>query len=163
MKIISIHDCDKNKIDNFNCGNEGLNKYFKKYAYLNDSSNIGKTFVLIDNDIIIAFYTLSSASIEYNDLSSDYKKKLPKYPIPCLRLARFAVDVRYQNHHYGHYLIKDVFLKVLLISKNTGVLFLLVDSKPESKSFYLKFGFESLPKRELTLLLGIETIRKALS
>lgn len=163
MKIISIHECDKESINCFNCGNNDLNRYFIKHAYENDKNNIGKTFVLIEDKTIIGFYTLSAASIEYNDLSLEYKNKLPKYPIPCMRLARFAIDIKYQNKNYGHYLIKDAFLKTVLISKNTGVLFLIVDSKPNSKKFYLKFGFKSLPLKDSTLILEIETIRNAIS
>jgi len=158
MKIVSIKKSNANDIKSFDCGIVKLNNYFSNYALYNDRNNIGKTFVLYSQKELIGFYTLSSASFSYNDLSEEYKKKLPKYPIPCIRIARLAIDIRYQNKGYGHFLIKDIFKRIYTISKHTGISFILVDSKESSLSFYSKFGFTVLPHSKLTMVLPITTL-----
>lgn len=163
MNIVSLKECCKKEINCFDCGVKELNNYFINYAKQNENNNIGRTFVLKDNGRILGFYTLCTSSIAQNELPTKYQKLLPKYPIPCIRLARLAVDKHHQNNFYGHILLKDAFTKILVISKKVGISFVLVDAKPTSKKFYLKFGFISIPKNELTMILPLETIILALN
>lgn len=158
MKIISIQESNKKDIIFFDSGIKELNDYFVNYALFNDINNIGKTFILYDDNNLIGFYTLSNASISINEIPDTYKSKLPKYPIPCIRIARLAIDKKYQNKGYGRLLLKDAFIKTLAISKKSGLCFVVVDSKPSSKNYYKKFGFTSSKNKELTLLLPIKTL-----
>jgi len=161
MKIISIQDCDIDDINFFDCGNLELNKYFKEYAFNNDKNNIGKTFIMKERHKIIGFYTLSSAQLEYRNLSHKLRKSLPRYPIPCIRIARLAIDKNYQRKGYGKILIKDALIRILSISRETGVYFVLVDAKKEAKGFYERLSFEAMPNQQSTYIISIQTIIKA--
>jgi len=161
MTIKSIQDCSKHQINKFSCGNYDLDEYLLKYATVNDENNIGKTFVLFDKNIILGFYTLANMHLDVRELSFEIRKNLPRYPAPSIRIARFAININYQHKGYGLKLIKDAFIRILSISKDTAIKFVVVDAKKESKEFYTKLSFVSLPKNELTLVLPIDIIKAA--
>ena len=147
----------------FDCGNEDLNIYFQKYAAPNDVVNISKSFVCFDGDkkSIIGFYTLCAANIINANLPDDLKRSLPKYPYPCVRIARLGVDKKYQKQNYGKALLKDAFLRIINASSSIGVYGVLVDSKEESRIFYEHFGFIKLNSTGLEYFLPLSTIIEA--
>jgi GNAT superfamily N-acetyltransferase len=162
MKIIPINEINKEDIDSFDCGVEALNDFFRKYAIQNDRKNIGKTFVCSNEKEIVGFYTLSNAQIAFNDLSGSLAKGLPRYPIPCIRIARLAVDKKYQKEGCGSFLLRDALLRIVNLSFQTGIYFVIVDAKESSKKFYEHYGFIKLEGADLTYLLKVETIKRAL-
>ena len=160
--IESILDYLKNhKIGDFDCGNKSLNDYLTKYAHQNELKNLSRTYLFIDNNEVIGYITLCNAQMDFNELPDKIVNKIPKYPIPCVRIARLAVDKKHQQNGIGKQLLSFGFKKVLLISNSVGVKLIVVDAKPESKTFYEKYGFISLPKNNLTYFLPIETILQA--
>ena len=82
--------------------------------------------------------------------------------IPCIRIARLAVDLKYQRNGNGTFLLRDALLRIVNLSYQTGVYFLIFDAKETSKDFYEHYGFIKLNNVELTYLLPIETIKKAI-
>jgi len=158
MKLVSIRDLDSTLIDSFSCGNNDLDKFFHKFAKQNDSNGYGKTYCLIEENNILGFFTLCSASIKYNELDEGVTKNSPKYPIPCIRIARLAVNKDEQHLGYGKELLKQAFLKIIAASLSIGVKFILVDSKEESKGFYEHYGFIKVVDSETTYFMNIETL-----
>ena len=53
-------------------------------------------------------------------------------------------------------------LLIVNLSYQTGVYFVIVDTKETSKDFYEHYGFIKLNNVELTYLLPVETIKKAI-
>ena len=147
-------------LETFDCGNDELNNYLKKYASFNDYRNISKTFVSMDGETVTGFVTLCTASLEFKELPKNYNK-LPKYPIPAVRIARLAVDKKYQRKGIGKTLMGYAFKKIILASLSVGIKFVIVDAKEKAKSFYEKFGFVPLPQNKNTYLLPIEQIVQA--
>lgn len=162
MRIVSIQECSKKELSLFSCGNEKLDKYLKEFATKNDKSGYGKTFVLIDNKEIIGYYTLSTASITFDEMDEEYKKYNPRYPIPSVRIARLAINKNKQNKGYGKLLLKDAFLRIADVSNIVGVKLVIVDAKESSISFYTQFGFEKLKESSLTFFLPIDVLLKAI-
>lgn len=162
MKIVPVKEVNRAGIASFDCGIDVLNSFLQKYALQNDRKNIGKTFVCIDGDNIMGFYTLSNAQIAFDELSPSLAKGLPKYPIPCIRIARLAVDLKYQNGGNGSFLLRDALLRIVNLSYQTGICFVIVDAKETSKDFYEHYGFVQLNNTDLTCLLPVETIRRAI-
>ena len=162
ISLISDYQND-NSIEEFDCGNEELNTYFKKYALQNHNNNISKTYLCIDidNDIVAGYVTLCAASLEAISLPKDYKN-LPRYPIPAIRIARLAIDKKYQRQHIGKSLLSFALKKIVVASLNIGIKFALVDAKEESKSFYEKYGFIPLADKPLSYIMPIEQIAKAI-
>ena len=164
MIVVPIQNITDRRIFRFfDCGNEDLNIYFQKYAAPNDVVNISKSFVCFDDDkkSIIGFYTLCAANIINANLPDDLKRSLPKYPCPCVRIARLGVDKKYQKQNYGKALLKDAFLRIINASSSIGVYGVLVDSKEESRTFYEHFGFIKLNSTGLEYFLPLSTIIEA--
>ena len=162
--LLSIKDIeDKSKLKKFDCGKKELNEFFSHYALKNDILGIGKTFVGIDyNKNVIGYFTLASAQVVFSDIPNEYSISLPKYPIPALRIARFAVSRALQGKGIGKWMMSIALKKVIQVSEITGLYLVIVDAKETSKSFYEHFGFTPLSGNELSYFLPVETIRKAI-
>ena len=160
--IKSILDYLKeHKIGDFDCGNKSLNDYLTKYAHQNELKNLSRTYLYVNEEHVVGYITLCNAQLDFNELPDKIANKMPKYPIPCVRIARLAVDKRFQHTGIGKQLLSFSFKKILLVSNNVGVKLIVVDAKPESETFYKKYGFVSLPMNNLTYFLPIETILQA--
>lgn len=164
VKLVSITKLSsKSELKKFDCGTEPLNIYLSRFALKNDSLGIGKTFLaLTDENKIAGYITLSTAQILYEQLPSDFSNKIPKYPIPSLRIGRLAVSKNFQKKGIGKWLLKQAFLKALQIAELTGLFVIVVDAKEESKSFYEQFGFIPLTENGSTYFLLMDTVRKAI-
>ena len=102
----------------FSCGNYELDIFFQKFASQNQFKHyIGSTYVALLNHKIVAFATISASSIRVEKLPIQYIKKLPNYPLPVLRISRFAVDTTYQNKGIAKSLLKFI-LKLSIEQKN---------------------------------------------
>ena len=148
--------------DFFDCGEEKLNEYLKKYARQNELRNISRTFLLLNNFEVMGYYTLSTAEISWNSISNKIRKGLPKYPIPSLRIARLAIDKKHQKKGFGKLLVKSIFLKALAISEEVGLHFIIVEPKEESIGFYELYGFKQISDSSKTMVLSLATIKKAI-
>ena len=162
MTLDTIQNVSKEELDSFSCGNKDLDNFFKKYAIGNDSNGYGKTFIVRDKNELIGFFTLCSASIKFEEFPSDGTSKLPRYPIPCIRIARLAVQKRKQGNGFGKELLKFAFLRILNVSSTIGIRLIVVDAKETSTTFYEKYGFQKLLNNKLTYYLPIETLKKAI-
>lgn len=149
----------------FDCGSTVLNDYFRLYAFKNDRLSIGKTFVAVREDAAVAGYmTLASAQIEADTLPDAARSKLPRYPVPAFRIAKLAVDSRFQGQGVGAWLLKSAFEKAISVSTSVGLYAILVDAiDGKAKSFYQKYGFIAFTERPLTLFLPLATVIQALS
>jgi len=87
------------KKDNFDCGIEKLNEFLKQFAYQNQNRYyIGTTYVICnDNNEIMAFITLTVSAINKKEINA-FK---PYKELPVLRIARSAVDKRFQRQGLG--------------------------------------------------------------
>ena len=161
MKVVSIQECSNKEFDSFSCGIEKLDRYLKEFAKRNDDKGYGKTYVLKDEEKVCGYFTLATASICFENMADDYIKSNPKYPIPCIRLARLAIRKEEQGKGLGKKLLTDAFLRVIDVSKTVAVKLIIVDAKESSVSFYTQYGFEQLKNGSLTYFLPIEVLLKA--
>ncbi|MFH1810573.1 MAG: GNAT family N-acetyltransferase [Pseudomonadota bacterium] len=129
----------------FASGNAELDLFFKQYAGQNQFRlHIGITYVAVQGARILGFATVSSGSIEIDDLPRTEVRRLPRYPIPVLRLARLAVDGTAQGLGVGKLLLRTVLQIALSQRDSTGCLGVVVDAKPEAVDFYTRYGFVPL-------------------
>ena len=128
--------------EHFDCGESELNIFFKKFASQNQYKHyIGSTYVAVLENTIIGFVTISASSIKIDDYEN-IKQKLPKYPLPVLRLSRLAIDKNFQNKGVGKELLKFVLQLSLEQKEKFGSIGVVLDAKNDSVSFYEQFGFE---------------------
>ena len=111
---------------------------------------------------IEGYFTLATAQVAFEEIPDDFKGKLPKYPIPALRIARLAVSKDSQGKGIGRWLLAQAFIKAVQVADVTGLYFIIVDAKESSKSFYEHYGFQKLYNKELCYFILAETVRKAI-
>lgn len=146
--------------DKFDCGEQSLNEFLKKYARQNSEKGFGRTFVAVlpDETDVLGYYTISSGSISFEIVP----EKLPRYPIPTVHLGRLATDVKLRGQGLGELLLIDALERTVLVAAELGVyaveLYALTDN---AKRFYLKYGFVALTDDEKHLYLPIETLKKS--
>jgi len=95
---------------NFRSGNTDLDRFFARYAGQNQfRHHIGTTYVAVEDDLSKGFVTVSASHIEIDQIPDSWKKRLPAYPLPVLRLARLAVDESARGWGIGSLLLRAVF------------------------------------------------------
>lgn len=159
MKLESILNVNSKLINNFSCGQKDLDLFLKKHAYTNDKNGYGKTYLLCNSNNVLGFFTLSAAQISFDEFPLN--AKIPKYPLPAIRIARLGVNILFQHKGYGKMLLKEAFLKILEIKDRVGIKLIIVDAKDESISFYQKFGFDFLLTKSNTMYLLLDTLTDA--
>lgn len=158
LRVEPITKAHKRKA--FVCKKASLAKYLHQHARQNDESNIAKSFVAVDdNNIVHGYYSLSSASIDFEELPKDISKRLPQYPIPAALIAKLAVEKNSEGQGLGARLLIDALQRIVTTSEDVAVKVVLVDAIDEdAKRYYLRFGFIELPGHDLKLFLPIETV-----
>ena len=162
MILEPISSVETGQINNFTCGNKDLDRFLKCYALENDNNGYGKTFLLLDEKEVVGFFTLCSTSIAFKDFPGELSQNLPRYPIPCIKIARLAVSKSRQGIGIGKELLKQAFIKILNVSLTVGIRLIVVDAKETSASFYEQYGFERLSTDSLSYYLSIDTLKKAI-
>jgi len=127
----------------FHSGNEDLDRFFARYAGQSQfRHHIGTTYVAIAPEGAIAgFARVSASEISPASMPAPKRKRLPKYPVPVLRLARLAVDDGYEGQGIGSLLLRAVFEIAARMADDMGCIGVVVDAKPEAVAFYDKLGF----------------------
>ena len=165
LKLVSCKEIGpKSALKNFDCQVEVLNEFLARYAVKNDQLGIGKTFLaLTENNQVAGYFTLATAQVAFQEIPDEDKVKLPKYPIPALRIARLAVDKTFQGQGIGKWLLKQAFIKAVQVADVTGLYFIIVDAKESSKTFYEHYGFHKFLDKDLSYFILVDTVRRAMT
>jgi GNAT superfamily N-acetyltransferase len=133
----------------FRSGNPDLDRFLQRCAAQNQFKHyVGTTYVAEDAGVILGFVTVTASAIEVDDLPVALRRRLPRYPLPVLRVARMAVDVTAQGRGVGKTLLSFAFRLALSLRDELRCIGIAVDAKDEAKPFYQKLGFEPLPVDE---------------
>lgn len=148
------HDCAA-----FDCGSLELNDYLRRRATQDRRRNLTQIYVLVDSEaptLVLGYYTLSAAQVEVNQLSEAERRKLPRYPIPCFRMGRFAVQESTQGRGLGKQLLGCAVDRCLQARKEVAAYAIVVDAKDDNaQSFYEHFGFTRFSDKPLSLYLPL--------
>lgn len=150
----------------FDCGEEALNEFLRRYARKSHELGGAKTFLAIRDDnqeTVLGFYSLCPASVEYARTPKILKRGLARYDVPAFRLARLAVDRSVQGQGLGGQLLLVAGRRCLLVSAEVGGVALLIDAKNEKVArWYARYGAIPLLDAPLSLVLPLATIEAAL-
>ena len=150
----------------FDCGEEELNEFLRRYARKSHDKGGAKTFLAIDdgdNITILGFYSLSPASVEYARTPEIVKRGLARHDVPGFRLARLAVDRKRQGQGIGGQLLLAAGRRCLMAAAEVGGVVLVIDAKNEKVAdWYVSYGAVPLLDAPLSLLLPLATIEVAL-
>ena len=150
----------------FDCGEEALNEFLRRYARKSHERGGAKTFLAIDDagdKTIVGFYSLSPASVDYIRTPEIIRRGLARYDVPGFRLARLAVDRRWQGRGIGGQLLLAAGRRCLWAASQVGGVVLVIDAKNERvAAWYAGYGAVPLLDAPLTLLLPLATVEAAL-
>jgi len=126
----------------FHSGDESLDRFFHRYAGQNQFRHyLGVTYVAIDADRVLGFVTVAPRHVDIEELPERARKKLPRYPVPVLGLARLAVDESAQSMGIGSQLLRFVLKLAAKLADEVGCAGVVVDAKAGAMDFYTKYGF----------------------
>jgi GNAT superfamily N-acetyltransferase len=126
----------------FRCGDEALDRFFQRYAGQNQFRHyLGATYVAVDSGRVLGFATVAPRHVDIEDLPEGARKRLPRYPVPVLGLARLAVDRSAQSMGLGRQLLRFVLELAAKMAEEVGCAGVVVDAKPAAVDFYARYGF----------------------
>lgn len=145
----------QHSLDAFDCGESVLNDWLKLRAIDNDQRGASRTFVVHQENSVIAYYSLATGGVALEVAPGKIKRNMPN-PIPVMVLGRLAVDKAWHGAGLGRGLLKDAVLRTLRVAQDAGIRALLVHALSDSaKLFYQRYGFIESPLTPMTLLFAI--------
>lgn len=153
----------------FEAGEPSITRYLRRYARQNQDLGLGVTYVVTTMDEpeekskrpVLGYYTISSGEVATEDVPEQERTHLPRYPVPVIRLGRLGVDQSMQGQGLGELLLVDALKRSGRIAEGIGAYAVEVDAlNDEARSFYQRFGFESLEDDKDHLYLPIVTAQK---
>ena len=144
-------DTDYN-VDSFDCGDSDLNDFLKYDALFFSEKRIANTYIVEENGIIIAYFSLLNDKVSRLDATGSSWKHLKKlFPrskhfssYPAIKIGRLAVDLKYEGQGIGKELMKQIKESIAKGSKISAFRFLTVDAYLSAVPFYEKNGFKML-------------------
>src|SRR3546814_1964904 len=113
--LISALD-GRHETSGFHCGVPSLDNYLHKQSNQDVKRRISRVFVAttpVNPHIIGGYYTLSTLSIELDQLPDRIARKLPRHPIPAALLGRLAVDQQARGNGVGRMLLVNAIRRTL--------------------------------------------------
>jgi GNAT superfamily N-acetyltransferase len=151
------------KIDDFDCGQEALNRFLIRNALQNQQSEGSQTYVALAGDKVVGYYTLVVGEVAFESAHDRLTKGLARHPVPIMLLARLAIETSWQGKGLGSGLLKDAMQRTVQAADIAGIRAFAVHAKDdEAKSFYEHFGFTPLPSDAYHLFRLLKDIRAAL-
>lgn len=146
----------------FDCGEPALNAWLQQRA-LKNQSRFSRTYVVCDNDRVVAYVCISAGSVEREAVPGKVRRNAPD-PVPVAVIGRLAVCRTYQGRGLGGDLLADALRRIVTAAQTIGIGAVLVQAKDEkAKRFYLRCAeFLEYPADSRTLFLSIETVDEAL-
>jgi GNAT superfamily N-acetyltransferase len=150
-------------LESFVSGAADLDDWFVRFAWENQQANNAVTYVAVDDPgSVLGFYSITMCGVGKTDVPPKLAKARPA-SVPCVLLARLAVNSRAQNQGVGRKLLLDAFKRTVLLSSSIGAAVLLIHCRDEqAKAFYLaQSEFYESPTDPMHLLISIKDIKRA--
>lgn len=148
----------------FSCGKLPLDNYILVNATKDVKIGACTCFVIInDEEEVLAYYTLSTESIQKDDAPEDYTKSVKYDSIPVILLGRLAVDNSVKGQGYGRFMLIEALKRSVNVAKeHIGAVAVIVDPiDEEAISYYAKYEFTLLPDSG-RMFMSIKKIEEAL-
>jgi GNAT superfamily N-acetyltransferase len=144
----------------FDCGDEDLNQYFRRFAHRNNKKRIAVTFVATDPEDasrVLGYFSLCPAQIKHGDAPDEFKALFPRYPITGYRLARLATAQELHGQGLGSQLLIAAGKQALKSAEIIGGCLLFIDAKDaDAADWYKRRGATPLPDNPLQLVIPLQ-------
>jgi predicted GNAT family N-acyltransferase len=161
---ISLLDSRTHVRSSFCCGEDSLDTYIRKQASQDLKKRVSTVFVLIDDPEmnVLAYYTLSSYTVDVAALEEGFAKRLPRYPaLPATLLGRLAVDNDQKGKRFGELLLIDALKKSLDTAMQVASLAVIAEAWDErALNFYTKYGFKQFNQEPRKLYFPMRSIEE---
>lgn len=138
----------KDKIKNFYCGNDALDKFIQHDALSSDKYEDYRTYVFVLKDQIIGYFALSAKGMTMS-IGPQY------FNMPAIELSYFALDEQYHHIYYDEEAEKDndrfylsdvLLIKILTYIKEkiyplVGIRYITLYSVPLAEDLYRRNDF----------------------
>lgn len=143
----------------FDRGAAELDDWLARFAWQNQRANNAVTYVSVLDGRVVGYYAIAVAGVGSDDAPPGVRKNAPRQ-VPCLLLARLAVDRSVHGRGLGRGLLADALRRTVGLAESVGLRALLVHARDqEAKAFYLaQAEFLESPTDPLHLLLPITVI-----
>jgi len=151
-------------LEQFDWGAASLNDWLRKRALRNQASGASRTFVVCDDDRVIAYSALSSSAVALDSATGRLRQNMPD-PVPVVVLGRLAVDVGFQGRGLGRGLIQDAGRRVLQAADEIGIRGGIMHAIDDNaKPFYQRLGFDVSPldPNPMTLMINLADLKASL-
>jgi GNAT superfamily N-acetyltransferase len=155
-KLAKDHDLSR-----FDCGNEALNIWLKRFAWINVQNDAARVYVAHRRDrVVVGYHALTAGSVSRAEAPERIGHGLAAHPIGVVVLGRLAVDRVLQGKGLGASLLQDSLLRVQQAAETVGIRAVLVQAiDAAARTFYLRFGFSPSPIDEMRLMLLMKDLR----
>lgn len=131
------------QIDDFDCGQDALNSFLKRYALQAQQGGASRTYLALEAQTVIGFYSLAVGQIEHDQAPERLIKGQARHPVPVMIMARMAVGLKRQGQGIGAELLQDAMLRTLAAADIAGIRALAVHAKNDAaRAFYEQFDFQ---------------------
>jgi GNAT superfamily N-acetyltransferase len=150
-------------VDDFDCGQEALNRFLIRYAFANQQAGAAQTYLGLSDASVVGFYSLAVGQVAYADAPQRLSKGLARHPVPIMLLARLAVRTGWQGRGIGGGLLKDALRRTLNAADIAGIRAFAVHAKDEAaRAFYEHFDFLPSPTDPMHLFVLLKDLRHIL-
>jgi GNAT superfamily N-acetyltransferase len=151
-------------VEMFDCGQEPLNRYLKRFALANQRASTAQTYLGLAEANVVGFYTLVVGETSYEDAPERLAKGLARHPIPIMLLARLAISLSWQGQGLGAGLLKDAMRRTLQAADIAGIRAFAVHAKDDKVvAFYRHFDFLPSPTDPLHLFILLKDLKAILT
>jgi len=150
----------RHAVDDFDCGNDALNRFLKRHALQSELAGASRTYVALADAEIAGYYTLVVGQVEHAAAPERLKKGLARHPVPIMLLARLAIATHWQGKRLGAGLLKDAMLRTLHAADIAGIRAFAAHAKDDAaRAFYERFDFVASPSDPYHLFRLLKDIR----
>lgn len=150
-------------LSGFESGREPLDSWLINYALAAQRMDSARTFVLVDADSVVGYFSLTMGSVRRADAPDKLVRSLPAYPVGVVLLARLAVRFDRQGEGLGAQLLAEALRKAVFAGESAAARLVVVDAIDDSAAdFYAHHGFITIPEHPQRLYRRITDIKASL-
>ncbi|MEI8395373.1 MAG: GNAT family N-acetyltransferase [Rhodospirillaceae bacterium] len=156
----------------FSCGKPSLDVFLTKFAISHPKQGLSRTWVAVKHSRIVAFYSLSFATVTNAGATIRVAKGTPRHDLPVILLARLAVDQACQRQGLGSVVLEHALRRCVAMAdaaQEAGAISLPVRAvlvhalDEEAAGFYEANGLERSPTDPLHLMAPVKDLKKLLA
>lgn len=155
---------DHHHLAGFESGQAELDEWLRRHALAAQQMDSARTFVLIEADRVVGYFSLTMASVRRQDAPARLVRGLPGYPVGAVLLARLAVNRADHGRGLGAWLLAEALRRAVAAGEAAAARLVIVDAIDDTAAaFYRHHGFTPAPDHDLRLYRRMKDIRESLT